>query len=70
MVIHGPNCMGLINLTDPLRLYPSTVTDKVVRGTRRDHRAIRLGRDLADEFDRDRLVQGDHHGQRMAGDGT
>ncbi len=22
MAIHGPNCMGLINLTDPLRLYP------------------------------------------------
>ena len=32
MAIHGPNCMGLINLTDPLRLYPSTVTDKVHRG--------------------------------------
>ena len=32
MVIHGPNCMGLINLTDPLRLYPSTVTDKVTPG--------------------------------------
>jgi acetyltransferase len=32
MAIHGPNCMGLINLTDPLRLYPSTVTDKVVPG--------------------------------------
>ncbi len=32
MVVHGPNCMGLINLTDPLRLYPSTVTDKVTPG--------------------------------------
>lgn len=33
MAIHGPNCMGLINLTNPLRLYPSTVTDKVHRGS-------------------------------------
>ncbi len=32
MVIHGPNCMGLINFTDALRLYPSTVTDKVAPG--------------------------------------
>ncbi|MGH7153931.1 MAG: hypothetical protein ACREF3_08360, partial [Acetobacteraceae bacterium] len=32
MVIHGPNCMGLINLSDSLRLYPSTVTDKVRPG--------------------------------------
>ncbi|HEX5326349.1 MAG TPA: acetate--CoA ligase family protein [Acetobacteraceae bacterium] len=32
MAIHGPNCMGLINLTEPLRLYPSTVTEKVTRG--------------------------------------
>lgn len=32
MAIHGPNCMGLINVTDGLRLYPSTVTDKVVPG--------------------------------------
>ncbi len=32
MAIHGPNCMGLINLTEPLRLYPSTVTEKVVPG--------------------------------------
>ena len=32
MAIHGPNCMGLVNLSDPLRLYPSTVTDKVTPG--------------------------------------
>ncbi|MBW0004317.1 MAG: acetate--CoA ligase family protein [Hyphomicrobiales bacterium] len=32
MMIHGPNCMGLINVTDQLPLYPSTITDKVRRG--------------------------------------
>ncbi len=32
MAIHGPNCMGLINITDKVRLYPSTVTDKVTQG--------------------------------------
>ena len=32
MAIHGPNCMGLINITDGVRLYPSTVTAKVVPG--------------------------------------
>ena len=32
MMIHGPNCMGLINITDQLPLYPSTITEKVRRG--------------------------------------
>ncbi|MFI5011979.1 MAG: acetate--CoA ligase family protein [Hyphomicrobiales bacterium] len=32
MIIHGPNCMGLINITDQLPLYPSTITEKVQRG--------------------------------------
>lgn len=32
MVIHGPNCMGLINVSDGIRLYPSTVTAKVRPG--------------------------------------
>jgi len=32
MAIHGPNCMGLINFTDGVRLYPSTVTDKARPG--------------------------------------
>jgi len=32
MVIHGPNCMGLINVSDGLALYPSTITEKVKSG--------------------------------------
>ncbi|MBV9974872.1 MAG: acetate--CoA ligase family protein [Hyphomicrobiales bacterium] len=32
MMIHGPNCMGLINVSDQLPLYPSTITEKVQRG--------------------------------------
>ena len=32
MMIHGPNCMGLINVSDKLPLYPSTITDKVRPG--------------------------------------
>ena len=32
MAIHGPNCMGLINLSDAVRLYPSTITAKVQPG--------------------------------------
>ena len=32
MVIHGPNCMGLINFSDGVPLYPSTITAKVARG--------------------------------------
>jgi len=32
MLIHGPNCMGLLNVTDGIRLYPSTVTAKVQPG--------------------------------------
>ena len=32
MVIHGPNCMGLINVSNSLALYPSTITEKVQRG--------------------------------------
>ena len=32
MMIYGPNCMGLINITDQLPLYPSTITEKVRRG--------------------------------------
>ena len=32
MAIHGPNCMGLINVSDAVRLYPSTVTSKVQPG--------------------------------------
>ncbi len=32
MVIHGPNCMGLINVSDRMALYPSTITEKVKPG--------------------------------------
>jgi len=32
MVIHGPNCMGLINISDGFSLYPSTITAKVTPG--------------------------------------
>jgi acetate---CoA ligase (ADP-forming) len=32
MTIHGPNCMGLINLSDSIVLYPSTITEKVRPG--------------------------------------
>ncbi len=32
MAVHGPNCMGLINFSDGIRLYPSTITDKVQLG--------------------------------------
>lgn len=32
MVIHGPNCMGLLNFSDGIRIYPSTVTGKVQPG--------------------------------------
>ncbi|MBV9518593.1 MAG: acetate--CoA ligase family protein [Hyphomicrobiales bacterium] len=32
MMIHGPNCMGLINISDQLPLYPSTITEKVRKG--------------------------------------
>lgn len=32
MVIHGPNCMGLINISDGVPLYPSTITAKVTPG--------------------------------------
>jgi acyl-CoA synthetase (NDP forming) len=32
MVIHGPNCMGLINFTNGVPLYPSTVTAKAKTG--------------------------------------
>lgn len=33
MVIHGPNCMGLINFTDGVPLYPSTITAKAKTGS-------------------------------------
>jgi acetyltransferase len=32
MTIHGPNCMGLINLCDQVPLYPSTLTERLGRG--------------------------------------
>ncbi|MBV9568483.1 MAG: acetate--CoA ligase family protein [Hyphomicrobiales bacterium] len=32
MMIHGPNCMGLINISDRLPLYPSTITEKIRKG--------------------------------------
>ncbi|SDR35342.1 acetyltransferase [Rhizobiales bacterium GAS191] len=32
MIIHGPNCMGLINFSEGLPLYPSTITDKAQHG--------------------------------------
>src|SRR3546814_11898649 len=32
MAIHGPNCMGLINLNDGLFLYPATTSSKIMPG--------------------------------------
>jgi acetyltransferase len=33
MVVHGPNCMGLIDFAECMPLYPSTITSKVHAGT-------------------------------------
>lgn len=32
IVVQGPNCMGLINMTDQLRLYPTRPSERVVAG--------------------------------------
>ena len=32
MVVHGPNCMGLINFSNAVPLYPSTITAKAKTG--------------------------------------
>lgn len=32
MDVHGPNCMGVINITDQIIIYPSTISARVKRG--------------------------------------
>ena len=32
IAVHGPNCMGVINLSDRIVIYPSTVTERARRG--------------------------------------
>jgi acetyltransferase len=32
LAVHGPNCMGVINISDQIILYPSTISDRVRRG--------------------------------------
>ena len=32
LTVHGPNCMGVINLSDRIVIYPSTVTERAERG--------------------------------------
>ncbi len=70
MVIHGPNCMGLINVSDSTGAVSIDHHRKSATRQGRAHRPVRLGGHFPDELDLGGVLESRHHGQRVSGDGA
>ena len=68
ILMHGPNCMGLINLSDATPIYTGGITSRVRERAGGPDRAVGLGGDLGDQFLHRRLFEGRHHRQRVPRD--